>query len=104
MLAVALASGCGGDSVSDPNDPTAATVSMPGFVFTPFTTTIAVGGTVTFDFPNEDHNVIFVRVPGAPTDIQPIKNAKVSRTFPVAGSFNYDCTLHPGMSGVVVAR
>jgi plastocyanin len=105
MVATPLASGCGDDAVSDPDDdPMNATVSMPGFSFTPFTTTIAVGGVVTFDFPREPHNVIFARITGAPTDIQETINAQVARTFPVAGTFGYDCRLHPGMSGEVVVR
>ena len=107
MAAILLVAGCGGDDGTEPDDdqdPTSATVSMPGLSFTPFTTTIKVGGTVTFDFPALAHNVIFERVTGAPTDIQQTTNQRVTRTFPVAGSFDYDCTLHPGMSGVIVAR
>jgi plastocyanin len=77
---------------------------MPGFSFVPFTTTISAGGSVIFDFPSEPHNVIFERVTGAPADIQQTRNRRVSRTFSVAGNFPYDCTLHPGMSGVVVVR
>ena len=75
---------------------------MPGFSFAPFTATIPVGGTVVFDFPSEEHNVIFNRVTGAPNDIQVVTNARVSRTFNVVGRFPYDCTIHPGMSGEVV--
>jgi len=81
-----------------------ATVSMPGFSFVPFTTTINVGGTVIYEFGDVAHNVIFNRVTGAPADIQATRNQKVSRTFPVAGTFPYDCTLHPGMSGGGVVR
>ena len=77
---------------------------MPGFSFVPFTTTIDRGGSVVFDFPAEPHNVIFARVTGAPHDIQTTSSRRVSRKFDVAGSFDYDCTLHPGMSGVVVVR
>ena len=95
-----LAAGCGSEHDStEPSDD--ATVSMPGFSFTPYTTTIKVGGSVTFDFPAESHNVIFQKVSGAPTDIQETVNREVARTFPVAGTFPYDCTIHPGMSGVV---
>ena len=92
---------CSKDSAGPDGD---VTVSMPGFSFVPFTTTIRAGGRVVFDFPAESHNVIFERVTGAPTDIQETVNLKVTRTFPVAGTFPYDCTIHPGMSGVVVAQ
>jgi len=85
-----------------PNPSGSATVSMPGFSFSPFTTTIIVGGTVIYDFPALPHNVIFATAAGAPNDIQQTSNRSVSRTFLTAGDFPYDCTLHPGMSGVVV--
>jgi plastocyanin len=107
MAAALWGAGCGGEGGgTDPvgEDPTSATVSMPGFSFAPFTTTIKVGGTVTYDFPAQAHNVIFKRVTGAPTDIQETRNQRVARSFPVAGTFDFDCTLHPGMSGTVVAR
>lgn len=81
--------------------PLAAEVTMPGNTFSPFLTTIAVGGTVTFRFGSVDHNVIFGNVTGKPTDIQIIKNANVARTFNTRGLFPYDCTVHPGMSAQV---
>jgi plastocyanin len=82
-----------------------AVVTMPpGDVFTPFQVTIPVGGAVRFEFPARPHNVIFDRKTGAPQDIQSTANASVSRTFGVAGTFPYDCTLHPGMSGEVIVR
>jgi plastocyanin len=99
---------CGDDDDTDPiipPDPNGPTVSMPGFSFSPFTTNISIGGTVNFDFPSEPHNVIFDRrTGGAPTDIQATTNRVVGRVFPTAGTFPYDCTLHPGMSGQVVVR
>lgn len=79
-------------------------VDMPGLSFVPFTTVIPVGGTVRFSFPSLEHNVIFERKTGAPADISVRRNTTVARTFPVAGSFPYDCTLHPGMSGVIDVR
>jgi len=99
--ALALAACSSKDSTGPAEE---ATVSMPGFSFVPFTTTIRAGGRVIFDFPAESHNVIFERVAGAPTDIQETVNQRITRTFAAAGTFPYDCTIHPGMSGVVVAR
>jgi plastocyanin len=93
-----------GDPIVPPDGGPAETVSMPGFTFSPFTTTVGIGGTVIFDFPSEPHNVIFERRSGAPTDIQATTNRTVSRVFNLAGTFPYDCTLHPGMSGEVIVR
>ena len=81
-----------------------AVVTMPGFSFVPFEVTIRVGQQVYFEFPAEPHNAIFARIAGAPQDIQETRNATVPRRFTVAGRFAYDCTLHPGMSGVVIVN
>ena len=101
-VVAAVLAACGSDDVTEPASE--VIVSMPGFSFVPFTATVSVGGTVVFDFPAEPHNVIFVKLAGAPSDIQETTNRKVSRRFDTAGTFPYDCTIHPGMSGVVVAR
>ena len=81
--------------------PPAVTVVMPGNLFSPFTSTIKVGGTVTFDFPQTIHNVIFTPKAGAPADIQNTSNVRIARTFNTVGLFPYDCTLHDGMKGEV---
>ncbi len=81
--------------------PTTALVSMPGLSFTPFTTVIKQGGTVTFEFPQLPHNVIFEPKTGVPQDIQVTSNVRIARTFGTVGLFPYDCTLHPGMKGEV---
>jgi plastocyanin len=81
--------------------PTTALVSMPGLSFTPFTTVIKQGGTVTFEFPQLPHNVIFERKTGAPQDIQVTSSVRIARSFPTTGLYPYDCTLHPGMKGEV---
>ncbi len=82
-----------------------AVVTMPpGDIFTPFQVTVPVGGTVRWEFPQRPHNVIFDRKAGAPVDIQSTANASIARTFALAGTFPYDCTLHPGMSGEVIVR
>jgi plastocyanin len=81
-----------------------AVFSMPGFSFAPFQVTINRTEVVFFDFPALPHNVIFQQKTGVPGDIQEATNATISRQFNVSGSFAFDCTLHPGMSGVVVVR
>jgi large repetitive protein len=84
--------------------PSAATVTMPGNVFVPFLVQIARGGMVTWVFGAVPHNVIFASATGAPADINIVSNVPVTRTFATIGTFRYDCTIHPGMSGVVEVK
>jgi plastocyanin len=81
-----------------------AVVTMTNNTFTPFTTTIKVGQTVAFDFPPLAHNVIFANRTGKPADIAATQSVTVSRVFGTAGTFPFDCTLHPGMSGQVIVN
>lgn len=78
-----------------------AIVTMPGNSFIPAEVTIRVGEQVFFEFPQTAHNVIFEKKAGAPQDIQQTRNVTIGRTFSLAGQFPYDCTLHPGMVGLV---
>src|SRR6266540_1276440 len=73
----------------------------PGTAFSPFNVTIRAGGTVKFEFPAEEHDVIFSNVAGAPADITVRTNATVSRVFATVGTFPYECKVHPGMTGQV---
>ena len=82
-----------GDPIVPPDPGPAPTVSMSTNTFSPFTTDISVGG-----------SVIFERKTGAPMDIQASTNRMVSRLFNLAGTFPFECTLHPGMEGQVVVR
>ncbi|HSJ62714.1 MAG TPA: Ig-like domain-containing protein [Gemmatimonadaceae bacterium] len=72
--------------------------------FTPQTVDIATGGTVTWVFGQLTHNVTFGAQTGAPQSIATTVNAQVPRTFNTAGTFDYNCTVHPGMSGTVVVH
>lgn len=82
--------------------PLSVTVFMPGNSFSPFTSTIRRTGTVNYQFPQNPHNVIFVKVAGVPADIPGmVANQTVARQFNTTGLFSYDCSLHPGMSGEV---
>jgi plastocyanin len=104
-----LACGGGGDESTGPTGDVpgaAATIRMPGNSFSPAEVTIAPGGTVAFVFPSTPHNAIFKspRPAGTPADIDVTSNQTVMRTFPTAGTFPYDCTLHAGMVGRVIVR
>ena len=47
------------------------------------------------------HNVNFAGATGAPANIANYSTGTQERTFPTSGTFNYSCTLHSGMTGVV---
>ncbi len=69
--------------------------------FTPSSVAIARTGTVTWTFGVLIHNVEFQGGTGAPANIPNSSNVSVARTFATAGTFNYLCSLHSGMSGTV---
>jgi plastocyanin len=77
---------------------------MPAFTYVPAQTDIAATGVVSFEFPAEPHNVIFKSGSGGPIDIQVTSNVIVTRQFNTAGTFPYECTIHPGMAGTVVVH
>jgi len=57
---------------------------------------------VTFTFQATTHNVNFANVAGAPAGIAATASSGVQRLFATAGTFGYDCSLHPGMNGTVI--
>lgn len=91
-------------TVAPPGFPSSALVTMPANVFVPFLVQVARGATVTWRFGAAPHNAIFVPATGAPADIPIVSNVDVARTFPTPGTFRYDCTIHPGMNGVVEVK
>jgi plastocyanin len=90
-------------TVTSGSFPLSATVNMPGNVFSPTTADIAQGGSISFVFPSVAHNVLFGTT-GAPQDIPITSNATIARTFATKGTFNYSCSVHPGMIGTVVVH
>jgi plastocyanin len=86
--------------------PSSAPVYMLPSSYSPAQTDIAAGGTVQFVFASVPHNVFFNASPtGAPADIPgEVANQTVTRMFNTKGSFVYNCTIHPGMTGTIVVH
>lgn len=82
----------------------AVTAGASDLTFTPPTIAVARNANVTFSFGALNHSVVFRTVTGAPANVPVTTNGAVVRSFPTAGDFNYDCSLHAGMSGKVVVR
>jgi plastocyanin len=72
--------------------------------FFPRTIVVRRTGTVRWTFSGVQHNVTFGTGTGAPAAIGLVSNTNVSRTFNSAGIFQYDCTVHSGMTGYVIVR
>ena len=89
-------------TVTSPPPMNAAVTATTSNTFAPLSVDIQVGGMVAFTF-DKTHNVTFGGG-SAPANIGNTSSGTVSRTFSAAGSFDYVCTLHAGMSGVVVVR
>ncbi|MCA1679238.1 MAG: cupredoxin domain-containing protein [Actinobacteria bacterium] len=81
------------------------TVVLRNVAFSPKSLSIAKGTSVTFAFRDgsTDHNVVstgsrrFKRI-GARS------SGSLRRTFTRAGTYRYECTLHPGMTGRISVR
>jgi plastocyanin len=81
------------------------TASGAGTSFSPDTVKVAVGSSVTWNFPGpETHNVTFDGTPPAGGNIADRSSGSEGRTFASAGRFTYRCTRHAGMNGAVVVR
>jgi plastocyanin len=112
IFGAAIMAACGGSAASTDPAPSgtpvaAATVeATPSNQFTPNTVTIVAGGTVTVDFGSVAHDVFFDNAPtGAPANVtEPTSNKSTTLTFNQAGTFVYNCHIHPGMHGTVVVK
>lgn len=85
---------------------TAAVTATTSLQFTPTPVDVKAGGTVTWTFQSVSHNVTFdtPSPAGTPADIATTSNSSVSRTFTQAGTYNYHCTIHAGMTGKVIVH
>jgi plastocyanin len=76
-------------------------VNIDGFAFAPPTLTVKAGTTVTWTNKDEDpHTVVDNR--GAFRSQALSSGGTYFFTFPTAGTFDYICSIHPFMHGIVV--
>jgi plastocyanin len=111
-LAIGFAAGCGGGGGSTGPDPAPSAVEITTVPvdgqprFSPSNAELAVGGTVTWRIPAAatiEHNVTSnTNAWVASPDLSAGQTFQV--TFPQAGEFLYQCTIHPGMVGRVEVR
>ncbi len=105
LLGLFFASGCSGDS-SGPNNTNQSVVGVEDNSFSPSSRAASVGQTVAWAWRgNNQHNVTWVGADG-PAASATQSSGSYARTFGVAGTFNYYCTIHgtptAGMHGSVV--
>ena len=109
LLAVACATAAASPAASLAERVTtvaAATVTVGDNVFRPRATTVRPGAAVTWDWRGRRrHNIVFTSRPsGTPRDCRARRAGKCSRTFRKRGSFEYVCTFHGSMAGIVRVR
>lgn len=86
---------------------TTITVTVESNFFTPSNVTSAnVGDSVKWQWLNGNHNTTSNTIPaGAASWVAPINNSATSFIYvlTVAGTYNYECTFHGGMTGTIIA-
>lgn len=85
---------------------TAAAVSVGdgGDLFSPDQVDIKSGGTVTYTWAAGPHNVTFSAPPATVPNSGDRSSGSFQVTFPQAGTYNYQCTIHAGMRGTVTVH
>jgi plastocyanin len=79
-------------------------VGSGGDVFTPDQVDISSGGIVTFNWAAGPHNVTWGSTPASVPNSGDKSTGSFQVTFPQAGTYNYECTVHPGMKGSVTVH
>ena len=81
------------------------TIDIADNSFTPSAVTVPLHTTVTWSWGGANiHNVTFTAATGVPADIPNRTSGTVDRTFDTAGTFQYRCTNHVGMTGSVTVN
>lgn len=106
IVACMAAAACGGsDMVTGSSGPTATTsVTMTGLRFAPSAILVSKGATVTWtNQDNTAHNVTFSDA--SITSIEDFSSGAKTSVMPsTAGTYSYQCTIHPGMNGTVTVQ
>ena len=76
-------------------------VTIANFAFEPATLTVPVGTSVVWT--NQDGSNHFVKFPDVGSD-RLKKGATYSRAFTAPGTYTYECSIHPSMTGTVVVQ
>ena len=86
--------------------PTSADVGVgaSGNAFTPADVDILSGGTVNFTWNGVTHNVTWQTTPASVANIPDRSSGTVTVTLNQAGTYNYHCTIHPGMDGTITVH
>jgi YVTN family beta-propeller protein len=79
-----------------------AEVKILGFAFTPATTTVSVGQTVTWTNDDAAPHAIAVKDGKASSQFAPGEHASLS--FDQPGTYDYMCSVHPYMTGKVIVQ
>src|SRR5262245_38062691 len=105
MLVAVMSLSCSKSSSNNNNNSNNSpnTVTMAGMAFSPGTITVPVNTTITWK--NTDNMAHTVTADDNSFDSGNIgAGSSYSRTFSVAGTYNYHCTLHAGMTGKVIVQ
>lgn len=89
-----------GGSAAPPAVAADATVQVSNFAFSPKTVSVALGDTVTWEFPDSTAHTTTSNQ-GFWDSGSKSGGASFVRTFGSAGTYAYDCDFHPSMTGKV---
>ena len=81
-----------------------ASVTIQNFAFSPETTTIKVGGSITWTNKDSAPHTI-TSDNGTQLNSQRLSQSQsYSHTFNQKGTYNYHCSVHPGMKGTIIVE
>jgi plastocyanin len=100
VVIAATPASAGGGCHTGPTQGTGTAVDLEGACFTPSLLRVAEGSTVTFTNIDPFVHNVSGSLWGYYDDLRP--NTSFSATFDQTGIYPYACTIHPGMTGVIV--